>query len=187
MGTRRREFPQSSLRSTKYFSLPSPKDTAYCVVRVSRYRKGLELPYKKTKGTISRKSNYLWDSVHHPYWARNRFTGITMFQQNEFDVTRARKRFGLSQKEMALALNVSEQTIRIWEHDFEASQMSKKTLELIELLKLMDEYVVVTEETIWLNIPLPIVQGRTPRQMILEGRMRDLIIEFLRLREGQSA
>jgi DNA-binding XRE family transcriptional regulator len=110
-----------------------------------------------------------------------------MFQQNEFDVTRARKRFGLSQKEMALALNVSKQTIRIWEHDFEASQMSKKTLELIELLKLMDEYVVATEETIWLNIPLPIVQGRTPRQMILEGRMRDLIIEFLRLREGQSA
>ena len=51
-----------------------------------------------------------------------------MFQQNEFDVTRVRKRLGLSQKEMALALNVSEQTIRIWEHDFEVSQTPKKTL-----------------------------------------------------------
>lgn len=110
-----------------------------------------------------------------------------MLQQNEFDITRACKRLGLSQKEMALALNVSEQTIRIWEHDFEACQMSEKTLELVELLNLMDEYVVATEETIWLNSPLPVVQERTPRQMIVESRMRGLIVEFLRLRERQSA
>ena len=108
-----------------------------------------------------------------------------MFQQNELDIMSAHKRLGLSQEEMATVLNVSEQAIRNWKCNSEVSRIPKKILELIELLELMDEFVVAAEEPVWLNTPLPAVQGRTPRQVIAEGRMRDLIVEFLRLREGQ--
>jgi hypothetical protein len=110
-----------------------------------------------------------------------------MLQQNEFDVMSACKRLGLSLEEMATALNVSERAIRDWKGNPEVTQILKSALELIELLELMDEFVVAAEETKWPNTPLPAVQGRTPRQVIAEGRMRDLIVEFLRLREGQPA
>jgi DNA-binding XRE family transcriptional regulator len=106
-------------------------------------------------------------------------------QSSDFDLTGARKRLGMTQEEMATALNVAPRTIQNWERGVGTSQMPKKTQDLRELLDLIDEFVIESEETNWLDTPLSAVRGKTPRQAIAEGKMRDLIVEFLRLREGQ--
>jgi hypothetical protein len=49
----------------------------------------------------------------------------------------------------------------------------------------MDDYVVAPTEKEWLSSSLEAFAGRSPRQLITEGRIRDLVVEFNRLREGQ--
>jgi hypothetical protein len=49
----------------------------------------------------------------------------------------------------------------------------------------MDDYVVAPKEKVWLSSPLEAFAGRTPQQLITDGRIRDLVIEFDRLSEGQ--
>ena len=63
--------------------------------------------------------------------------------------------------------------------------MYKKTRDLRELLSRMDDYVVTPKEKDWLSSPLEAFAGRTPQELISEGRIRDLVVEFDRLREGQ--
>ena len=63
--------------------------------------------------------------------------------------------------------------------------MHKKTSDLRELLSRMDDYVVAPKEKEWLSSPLEAFAGRTPKELIADGRIRDLVIEFDRLREGQ--
>jgi hypothetical protein len=63
--------------------------------------------------------------------------------------------------------------------------MPKKTQDLRELLSLMDEFVIAPKEQEWLQTPLSAIHNRKPVQAIVEGKMRDLIVEFLRFREGQ--
>jgi uncharacterized protein (DUF2384 family) len=49
----------------------------------------------------------------------------------------------------------------------------------------MDDYVLAPKEREWLDTPLPAVQNRRPTDVISSGKLRDLIVEFQRLREGQ--
>jgi hypothetical protein len=42
-----------------------------------------------------------------------------------------------------------------------------------------------TREQEWLKAPLPALQNRKPIDLIAEGKLRDLIVEFQRMREGQ--
>ena len=105
--------------------------------------------------------------------------------ESEVDLTAARKRLGLTQDQMAKALNVAPRTIQNWESGVGTSQMAKKTQDLKELLKLMDEFVIAPKEQEWLQTPLPAIRRQTPVQAIIEGKVRDLIVEFLRLGEGQ--
>jgi uncharacterized protein (DUF2384 family) len=49
----------------------------------------------------------------------------------------------------------------------------------------MDDYVVAREERNWLNTPNPTFKNRKPSDLIVEGKLHDLIVEFQRLREGQ--
>lgn len=97
----------------------------------------------------------------------------------------ARERLGLTQDEMASALNVTTRTLQNWESNVGTSQMERKTRDLWELLGLMDDYVVAKEETNWLNTPNPTFRNKKPVELIVEGKLRDLIVEFQRLREGQ--
>ncbi len=97
----------------------------------------------------------------------------------------ARQRLGLSQERLANALNVTARTLQNWEAGKGIGQMHKKTRDLHELLSRMDDYVVAPEEKQWLSSPLEAFAGTTPRQLIAEGRIRDLVIEFDRLREAQ--
>jgi DNA-binding transcriptional regulator YiaG len=97
----------------------------------------------------------------------------------------ARARLGLTQDEMASALNVTTRTLQNWERSIGTSQMERKTKDLWELLGLMDDYVVAKEEGTWLSTPRPAFRNRSPAELIVDGKLRDLIVEFQRLREGQ--
>jgi DNA-binding transcriptional regulator YiaG len=114
--------------------------------------------------------------------ARNVFAHNTA---DDFDIIGARKRLGLTQEQMANALNVTTRTLQNWESGVGTSQMSKKTQDLRELLGLMDDYVIAPRERAWLDTPLPAIQNRRPADLISGGKLRDLIVEFQRLREGQ--
>jgi DNA-binding XRE family transcriptional regulator len=99
----------------------------------------------------------------------------------------ARARLGLTQDEMASALKVTTRTLQNWESNIGTSQMESKTKDLWELLGLMDDYVVAREETKWLTTPNPRFRNKKPVELIVEGKLRDLIVEFQRLREGQPS
>lgn len=102
-----------------------------------------------------------------------------------FDLEIAGQRLGLTQEQVASALNLSAQTTRHWDSETEIYQTNKSTRDLCELLSRMDEYVVASKEKDWLSSPLKALGGRSPRELIIEGRIRELITEFDRLREGQ--
>jgi transcriptional regulator with XRE-family HTH domain len=104
---------------------------------------------------------------------------------DDFELPQVRKRLGLTQEQLAKALNVASRTIQNWERGVGTSQMAKKIQDLKELLNLMDEFVVAPKELEWLQTPLPAIRNRTPREAITEGKMRDLMVEFRRLAEGQ--
>jgi transcriptional regulator with XRE-family HTH domain len=106
-------------------------------------------------------------------------------RSDDFALFEARQRLGLSQGKLAKALNVTARTLQNWEAGKGTSQMAKRTRDLRELLSRMDDYVVAPAEKEWLSSPLEAFAGRTPRQLITEGRIRDLVIEFDRLREKQ--
>lgn len=97
----------------------------------------------------------------------------------------ARARLGLTQGEMASALNVTARTLQNWESNAGISQMQRKTKDLWELLQLMDDYVVAKKESNWLNTANRTFRNKKPVELITEGKLRDLIVEFQRLREGQ--
>ena len=49
--------------------------------------------------------------------------------------------------------------------------MSSKTRDLRELLSRMDDYVVAPKEKAWLSASLEAFGGRTPQELIAEGRV----------------
>jgi DNA-binding transcriptional regulator YiaG len=102
-----------------------------------------------------------------------------------FDIGEVRKRLGLTQEQMASSLNVTTRTLQNWEKSVGTSQMKRKTRDLRELLELMDDYVVASEERGWLETALEALRNRKPIDLIREGKVRDLIVEFHRMREGQ--
>lgn len=104
---------------------------------------------------------------------------------NSLDLVEARMRLGLNQAQMANALNVTVRTLQNWEAGKGTSLLAKKTGDLRDLLSRMDDYVVAPKEREWLSSSLKAFGGRTPQQLIVEGRIRDIVIEFDRLREGQ--
>lgn len=109
----------------------------------------------------------------------------TVDEKGAFELLDARHRLGLSQEQLASALNVTARTLQNWEAGKGTSQMHKRTRDLRELLSRMDDYVVAPKEKEWLSSPLEVFAGQTPQKLISEGRIRDLVVEFDRLREGQ--
>ena len=96
-----------------------------------------------------------------------------------------RNRLGLTQAEMAEALGVTVRTGQNWEKSIGTSQLKRKLRDLTELTTLMDEYVSAPREREWLSTPMLALQNKTPRELVASGRVRDLVVEFLRMREGQ--
>ena len=97
---------------------------------------------------------------------------------SSFDLLEARRRLGLSQAQLAHALNVTMRTLQNWEAGKGMSHMAKKMGDLRDLLSRMDDYVIASQQKEWLCSSLEVFGGRTPQQLIAEGRMRDIVIEF---------
>jgi transcriptional regulator with XRE-family HTH domain len=105
--------------------------------------------------------------------------------QGGTEMVQLRKRLGLTQSQLAEAFGVTARTLQSWEKGVGISQLKRKMRDLTELTALMDEYVSAPKEREWLSSPLSALRNKTPRELIAGGRVRDLIVEFLRLREGQ--
>ena len=67
-------------------------------------------------------------------------------ERNDFALVEARQRLGLSQGQLARALNVTARTLQNWEAGKGTSQMAKRIRDLRELLSRMDDYVVAPTE-----------------------------------------
>ncbi len=65
------------------------------------------------------------------------------------------------------------------------SKLQAAGTKVLSVNALMDEFVIAPKEQEWLETPLPAIQNRKPIQAMAEGKTRDLIVEFLRLGEGQ--
>ena len=76
------------------------------------------------------------------------------------DIVEVRKRLGLTEDQMASALNVTTRTLQNWEKEVGKGQLGRRTRDLRELLALMDDYVVCSKEREWLETPLPARRGR---------------------------
>jgi DNA-binding transcriptional regulator YiaG len=190
-----------------YFSADAAGPEMQSAVRVLKSRKNYEMllfyaPHHSTNfafelglkvghelGTGG--ANWAFDLRHVRQLLRSRNLQIHRAQLGidgngiRFDITEARKRLRLTQDQMATSLNVTTRTLQNWERNVGTSQMIRKTRDLRELLELMDDYVVASEEKRWLETPLTAIRNRKPIDLLREGKLRDLIVEFHRMREGQ--
>jgi DNA-binding XRE family transcriptional regulator len=110
---------------------------------------------------------------------------LAIRKANSFDLVEARRRLGLSRAQLTSVLDVSVRTLENWEAGKGTSQIAKKTGDLRDLLCRMDDYVIAPQEKEWRSSGLEAFRGRTPKQLIIDGRIREIVIEFDRLREGQ--
>src|SRR5258708_1440653 len=110
--------------------------------------------------------------------ARNVLAHRVYKSVERFDIVAARKRLGLTQEQMANALNVTTRTLQNWEGGLGSSQMPKKTQDLRELLGLMDDYVVAPKEREGLDTPLPPTQNPRPLDLIPDAKLRVLFVTF---------
>jgi transcriptional regulator with XRE-family HTH domain len=98
-------------------------------------------------------------------------------------VGRLREALHLTQVDLAAALDVTTRTIQNWEKHGRASE--RRLRDLKELHELVAKYIGVGQVAAWMDGANDAFQKRTPREMIREGKTRDLILEFHRLQTGE--
>ncbi len=110
---------------------------------------------------------------------------ISVPQGERLDVSALRHALGLTQKQMAMASRVSERTIQYWEEYGPSTHGEKRLRDLIELHQTLGDYIKPGEIKIWLNSPNEAFEGKPPIDLILDGRPRDVLLEFRRLQTGE--
>jgi transcriptional regulator with XRE-family HTH domain len=98
-------------------------------------------------------------------------------------LTALREDLDLTQVDVAAALDVTPRTVQNWESRGRASQ--RKYRDLKELQGLVRRYVQADEVGKWMDTPNDAFQKRTPRELVREGKTRDLVLEFERLQTGE--
>jgi DNA-binding XRE family transcriptional regulator len=94
-----------------------------------------------------------------------------------------RKELYLTQVDVANALDVTTRTIQNWEKHGSGAQ--RRMRDLRELYELASKYIGAHQIAAWMDSRNDAFQKRTPREMIREGKTRDLILEFQRLQTGE--
>jgi DNA-binding XRE family transcriptional regulator len=94
-----------------------------------------------------------------------------------------RQELDLTQVDVANALDVTTRTVQNWEKHGSGSQ--RRMRDLRELYDLASKYIGAHQIAAWMDSPNDAFQKRTPREMIREGKTRDLILEFQRLQTGE--
>jgi DNA-binding transcriptional regulator YiaG len=98
-------------------------------------------------------------------------------------VTELRKHLELTQVDVANSLGVTPRTVQNWER--RRAVASRRFRDLKELRGLLARYIEENQVSAWMDSPNEAFQNQTPRQLIREGKTRDLILEFGRLQSGE--
>jgi DNA-binding transcriptional regulator YiaG len=106
-------------------------------------------------------------------------------KQDSTDVSIAKLRedLGLTQVDVASALDVTARTVQNWESRGRASE--RKYRDLKQLHTLIQRNVENADIDKWMDTPNETFEKHTPRELIREGKTRDLILEFERLETGE--
>lgn len=96
-----------------------------------------------------------------------------------------RTRLGLTQTEMGRALGVSLRTIQNWER-LRIARGRHQLRDLEELSSLLSTSIPEAQIPQWLVSENASFEGKRPKDLILDGRARDIINEFQRLQAGDA-
>jgi DNA-binding XRE family transcriptional regulator len=94
-----------------------------------------------------------------------------------------REDLDLTQVDLAAALDVTPRTVQNWEKHGRGPE--RRYRDLKELHELLSKYIESGQVASWMDSPNEAFQNRTPRELIREGKTRDLILEFGRLQTGE--
>jgi DNA-binding XRE family transcriptional regulator len=94
-----------------------------------------------------------------------------------------RQELDLTQLDVANALDVTTRTVQNWEKLGSGSERQMRDFR--ELYELASKYLGGHQIAAWMDSPNDAFQKRTPRELIREGKTRDLILEFQRLQTGE--
>ena len=97
-----------------------------------------------------------------------------------------RGRFGLTQTELAHALDVSLRTVQSWERAGIAHR-PRQIRDLEELWSILTESMKGSGIPAWLRSENDAFAGLHPIELLKEGKARDIIVEFRRLQAGEPA
>jgi DNA-binding transcriptional regulator YiaG len=98
-------------------------------------------------------------------------------------VAQLRRHLDLTQVDVANSLGVTPRTVQNWER--RRAIASRRFRDLKELCDLVTKYIEGNQVSAWMDSPNEAFQNHTPRQLICEGKTRDLILEFRRLQSGE--
>ena len=101
------------------------------------------------------------------------------------DIDALRTALGLTQAQLAVAIGVSERTVQNWEAGRVSPQAERRLRDLIELNEALARYITPDHRQAWLISPNDAFAGDAPRDWIIEGRARDLLLEFRRMQVGE--
>jgi len=98
-------------------------------------------------------------------------------------VATLRKELELTQADVANAIGVSARTVQNWE----AKDLTpvRKLRDLQELHELLHGSIEKANIPKWMDTPSEAFRGLTPRELIRQGKTRDLILEFRRMQTGE--
>jgi transcriptional regulator with XRE-family HTH domain len=94
-----------------------------------------------------------------------------------------REDLDLTQVDLAAALDVTSRTVQNWEKHRRGPE--RRYRDLKELHALLSKYIGRGQVASWMDTPNEAFGKRTPRELIREGKTRDLILEFGRLQTGE--
>jgi DNA-binding transcriptional regulator YiaG len=97
-----------------------------------------------------------------------------------------REHFGLTQTELAHAIDVSLRTVQNWEKAGAASK-PRQLRDLEELWIILKESMKSADIPEWLRSPNDAFSGQSPIDLLRDGKTRDIIVEFRRLQAGEPA
>jgi DNA-binding transcriptional regulator YiaG len=98
-------------------------------------------------------------------------------------VARLRKELNLTQVDFANSLGITPRTVQNWEVG--AFAPTRQLRDLNELRDLLTKYIQSNQLSAWIDTPNEAFHNVTPRELIREGKTRDLILEFRRMQSGE--
>ncbi len=101
------------------------------------------------------------------------------------DIRTLRSDLGRTQAQMAAAIGVNTRTIQNWELVGPSPNAERRLRDLLELHRTLSDYMQTNHIRTWLESPNDAFGGAAPLNLIVEGRTRDVLLEFRRLQTGE--